>query len=58
MKRLLRISFNQAIFSFMPILSWIMLGVILDNNLANVFTLTYLIIYTPSLFFCNGETIF
>ena len=41
MKRLLRISFNQAIFSFIPILSWIMLGLILDKNLANVFTLTY-----------------
>ena len=41
MKRLLRISFNQAIFSFIPILSWIMLGLILDKNLSNVFTLTY-----------------
>lgn len=41
MKRLLRISFNQAIFSFIPILSWMMLGLILDKNLANVFTLTY-----------------
>ena len=41
MRRLLRISFNQAIFSFIPILSWTMLGLILDKNLANVFTLTY-----------------
>lgn len=41
MKRLLRISFNQAIFSFIPILSWMMLGLVLDKNLANVFTLTY-----------------
>jgi len=41
MKRLLRISFNQAVFSFIPILSWIMLGVVLDKNLSNVFTLTY-----------------
>lgn len=41
MKRLLRISFNQAIFSFIPILSWMMLGLLLDKNLANVFTLTY-----------------
>ena len=41
MKRLLRISFNQAIFSFIPVLSWVMLGLILDKNLANVFTLTY-----------------
>ena len=41
MKRLLRVSFNQAIFSFIPILSWIVLGLVLDKNLANVFTLTY-----------------
>ena len=41
MKRLLRISFNQAVFSFMPILSWFMIGIIIDKNLINVFTLTY-----------------
>lgn len=41
MKRLLRISFNQAIFSFIPVISWILLGLVLDKNLANVFTLTY-----------------
>ncbi len=41
MKRLLRISFNSAIFSLIPILSWLMLGLLLDNNLVNVFTLTY-----------------
>lgn len=41
MKRLLRISFNQAIFSFIPVISWMLLGVILDKNLVNVFTLTY-----------------
>ena len=41
MKRLLRISFNNAIFSFIPVLSWMMLGIVLDKNLANVFTLTY-----------------
>lgn len=41
MKRLLRISFNQAIFSFIPILSWMMLGLLLDKNLTNVFALTY-----------------
>ncbi len=60
MKRLLRISFNQAIFSFMPILSWIMLGVILDNNLANVFTLTYPIQFIWAIFrsvFATGANI-
>ncbi len=41
MKRLLRISFNKAIFSFIPVISWILLGVLLDKDLANVFTLTY-----------------
>lgn len=41
MKRLLRISFDLAIFSLVPILSWFMLGIIVDKNLVNVFTLTY-----------------
>lgn len=41
MKRLLRISFDLAIFSLIPILSWFMLGLIVDKNLVNVFTLTY-----------------
>lgn len=41
MKRLLRISFNQAIASFIPIISWMLLGLLLDKNLANIFTLTY-----------------
>lgn len=41
MKRLLRISFNSAIFSFIPVLSWFALGTIVDKNLTNVFTLTY-----------------
>ena len=41
MKRLLRIAFNQAIFSLIPVLSWIMLGIVLDKNLSNVFSLTY-----------------
>ena len=41
MNRLLRISFNQAFFSFIPILSWFMLGILVDEKLANVFTITY-----------------
>lgn len=41
MKKLLRISFNSAVFSFIPILSWFALGLIVDKNLTNVFTLTY-----------------
>lgn len=41
MKRLLRIASNLAIFSFIPILSWLCLGLLVDKNLVNVFTLTY-----------------
>ena len=41
MRRLLRISFNSAFFSFVPILSWFALGLIVDKNLTNIFTLTY-----------------
>lgn len=41
MKRLLRISFNTAFFSFIPVISWFALGIIVDKNLTNVFTLTY-----------------
>lgn len=41
MKKLLRISLNSAIFSLIPILSWFMLGLLVDKNLVNVFTLTY-----------------
>lgn len=41
MKRLLRITVNSAIFSFIPILSWFCLGLLVDKNLVNVFTLTY-----------------
>lgn len=41
MKRLLRITANSAIFSFIPILSWFCLGLLVDKNLVNVFTLTY-----------------
>ena len=41
MKRLLRIASNSAIFSFIPILSWFCLGLLVNKNLVNVFTLTY-----------------
>lgn len=41
MKRLLRIASNLAIFSFIPILSWFCLGLLVDKNLVNVFMLTY-----------------
>ena len=41
MKRLLRIASNSAIISFIPIISWLCLGLLVDKNLVNVFTLTY-----------------
>ena len=41
MKRLLKISFDSAFFSFIPILSWFVLGLLIDKNLINIFTLTY-----------------
>lgn len=41
MKRLLKVCFDTTIFSFIPILSWFILGLLVDKNLINVFTLTY-----------------
>lgn len=41
MKRLLKITFDAFIFSFIPIVSWFALGLLVDENLVNVFTLTY-----------------
>ncbi len=41
MKRLLRVSFDILVISIVPIISWFLLGIILDNNLINIFTLTY-----------------
>lgn len=41
MKRLLKISFDSAFFSFIPILSWFVLGLLVDKNLINCFTITY-----------------
>ncbi len=41
MKRLFRVSFDILITSIIPIISWFMLGIILDKNLINIFSLTY-----------------
>ena len=41
MKRLLRISFDLSLLSFIPIILWFFLGIIVDKNLINIFTLTY-----------------
>ncbi len=41
MKRLLRIGFDIFISSLTPILSWFFIGLLIDKDLTNVFTLTY-----------------
>ena len=41
MKRLLKISFDLSLLSFIPIISWFLLGILVDKNLINIFTLTY-----------------
>ena len=41
MKRLLRISFDLSLLSFISIILWFLLGIIVDKNLINIFTLTY-----------------
>lgn len=41
MKRLLRISFDLSLLSFIPIILWFLLGIIVDKNLINIFTLSY-----------------
>jgi len=41
MKRLFRVSFDILVTSIVPIISWLLLGIILDSHLINVFSLTY-----------------
>ena len=41
MKRLLRIGCSTFVLSFIPIVTWFLLGLSLDANLTNVFSLTY-----------------
>lgn len=41
MKRLLRVSLDILVTSIVPVASWLLLGMILDGNLINIFTLTY-----------------
>lgn len=60
MKRLLRISFDLSLLSFMPIISWFLLGIIVDKNLINIFTLTYplqFIYYIIKSIFSTGANI-
>lgn len=60
MKRLLKISFDLSLLSFIPILSWLFLGIIVDKNLINIFTLTYpiqFIYYILKSIFSTGANI-
>lgn len=60
MKRLLKISFDLALLSFIPILSWFVLSLIIDKNLINVFSLTYpiqFIYYIIKSIFSTGANI-
>lgn len=60
MKRLLKISFDLSLLSFIPILSWFFLGIIVDKNLINIFTLTYpiqFIYYILKSIFSTGANI-
>lgn len=60
MKRLLRISFELSLLSFIPIISWFLLGIIVDKNLINIFTLTYplqFIYYIIKSIFSTGANI-
>lgn len=41
MRRLLRIGFDIFITSFTPIITWFFIGIIINKDLTNVFTLTY-----------------
>lgn len=41
MKRLLRVGFDIFVSSLTPIITWFIVGIIIDKNLTNVFTLTY-----------------
>ncbi len=60
MKRLLRISFDLSLLSFVPIISWFLIGIIVDKNLINIFTLTYplqFIYYIVKSIFSTGANI-
>lgn len=60
MKRLLKISFDLSLLSFIPIISWFFLGIIVDKNLINIFTITYplqFIYYIIKSIFSTGANI-
>lgn len=61
MKRLLRISFDLALLSFISVISWFYLSLTIDKNLINIFTLTYpiqFIWYILKYIFSTGTNIY
>lgn len=52
MKRLFRIGSSNFLASFLPVLSWLLLGIILDPNLVNVYSITYPLWFIYSLMVC------
>ena len=52
MGRLFRIGGSLFLSSFLPILSWLLLGIILDPNLINVYSITYPLWFIYSLMVC------
>lgn len=52
MKRLLRIGCSTFVLSLIPIVSWFLLGLTVDANLVNIFSLTYPIQFVCSLLIC------
>lgn len=60
MKRLLKISFDLSLLSFIPVVSWFCLSILIDSNLINIFTLTYpiqFIYYIMKSIFSTGANI-
>lgn len=49
MKRLLRISLDTLLMSTLPIIMWVLLGIVVNKNVTNVFTLTYPIQFITTL---------
>ena len=52
MKRLLRIGSSTFALSIVPIISWFLLGLTVDTNLVNIFSLTYPVQFVFSLLLC------
>ena len=50
MKRLLQISLDTLLASFLPIVTWMLLGFIINQDIANVFSLTYPLLFVYLLF--------